>query len=351
LEEKYNCRALYYAPVDPKYFKKWEYYRVDKQMLEDVFTEVVVSNKLSICIYQIFFNRPQMVYIWWWHRSFIVILLCKILRLPTIGTGAVHMFDESGSKDFFSHSFIYRLLNRLAWRFLNVTLFISKSQYRQVVSHEKVRNPKVLKSSILSDHLSPPNFKRTSKKIKLLTVCWLTEDQIKRKSLYILLDAISKLFKDQRSLIHLTIIGGNGNGLSALEAYVGKLGLKDQVEIIVDADESEKIMAYKQADLYFQASFYEGFGNSVMEAMSYGLPALVSGYTAQPEVVGNSGLVLRQIDCPSIQEQLVYFLSLSVKERNAMRRKAYETVIEQHSYEVRFREFKKIIRDLNLEIN
>ena len=133
--------------------------------------------------------------------------------------------------------------------------------------------------------------------------------------------------------------------------YWGKLGLSDQVEIIVDANESAKIMAYKQADLYFQASFYEGFGNSVMKAMSYGLPALVSGYTAQPEVVCNRGLVLRQIDFPSIQERLVCFLSFSLKERNAMRRKAYKTVIEQHSYEVRFKEFKKINRDLNSEIN
>lgn len=351
MEEKYNCRALYFAPVDKKYFHKWEYYRVDKRMLEDTFSEVVFSNSFIKAIYFVLFSRPKLMYFWWWHRSLPIILICKIFRIRVVGTGAVHMFDESGSSDFYSKSLTFRFLNRLAWRLADATLFISKSQYRQVVSHEKVRNPIILKSSIISDHLSPPNQKKISKKIKLLTVCWLTEDQIKRKSLYILLDAISKLYEDQRSAIDLTIIGGNGNGLDRLEAYVGKLGLSDQVEIITDADESAKILAYKQADLYFQASFYEGFGNSVMEAMSYGLPALVSGYTAQPEVVGNSGLVLRQIDCPSIQEKLVYFLSLSLKERNAMRKKAFKTVIEQHSYEIRFKEFKKIIRDLNLEIN
>ena len=64
------------------------------------------------------------------------------------------MFDESGS-DFYSKSLVYRLLNRLAWRLSEATLFISRSQFRQVVSHEKVRNPKILKSSVLSDkHLT-----------------------------------------------------------------------------------------------------------------------------------------------------------------------------------------------------
>ena len=77
----------------------------------------------------------------------------------------------------------------------------------------------------------------------MLTVCWLTEDQIKRKSLYVLLDAVAKLYDDQKSAIHLTVIGGNGNGLDSLTTYVENLNLLDQVEIIVDADDAEKSCA------------------------------------------------------------------------------------------------------------
>ena len=128
MEEKYNCRALYFAPVDKKYFHKWEYYRVDKRMLEDTFSEVVFSNSFIKAIYFVLFSRPKLMYFWWWHRSLPIILICKIFRIRVVGTGAVHMFDESGSSDFYSKSVVYRLLNRLAWRLAEATLFISKSQ-------------------------------------------------------------------------------------------------------------------------------------------------------------------------------------------------------------------------------
>ena len=69
------------------------------------------------------------------------------------------------------------------------------------------------------------------------------------------MDAIAELYDDQKSAIQLTIIGGNGNGLDSLTTYIENLGLLDQVEIIVDTGDAEKILRYKQSDLYFQASF------------------------------------------------------------------------------------------------
>ena len=59
------------------------------------------------------------------------------------------MYDESGAKDFFTKSPLFRLTNRLTWRLADATLFISSSQYRQITSHEFVRNPIILKSSSL----------------------------------------------------------------------------------------------------------------------------------------------------------------------------------------------------------
>ena len=46
-----------------------------------------------------------MVYFWWFHSSLVAVLISKLLNIKVVGTGAVHMFDESGSPDFYKKSF------------------------------------------------------------------------------------------------------------------------------------------------------------------------------------------------------------------------------------------------------
>lgn len=81
------------------------------------------------------------------------------------------------------------------------------------------------------------------------------------------------------------------------------------------ADNETKNEMYQEADLYFQPSTYEGFGNSVLEAMSYGTPAIVSGLTAQPEVVKDSGYVLREISEDWIYKVILENHTLTAAER------------------------------------
>ena len=59
--------------------------------------------------------------------------------------------------------------------------------------------------------------------------------------------------------------------------------------------------------IYIYSHLGVGFGNAVMEAMSYGLPALVSRYTAQPEVVRQFGFIAMEMTASSILETLEKF--------------------------------------------
>ena len=84
-------------------------------------------------------------------RTFLICAISRLINIPTFGTGAVHMYDESGAPDFFKKSYLFRLSNKLCWKIASKVLFISNSQSRQITSHANVSNHVVLKSSSIHD--------------------------------------------------------------------------------------------------------------------------------------------------------------------------------------------------------
>ena len=63
--------------------------------------------------------------------------------------------------------------------------------------------------------------------------------------------------------------------------------------------------AYNGAAGFVYVSFYEGFGLPPLEAMSCGVPTLVSSATSLPEVVGEGALLVDPYDVGAMAEALV----------------------------------------------
>ncbi len=336
--------VIFFAPVEKQYFSKWEYYQVDLEMLELSFSEVIVCHSYWVLIKALLFRRPRLVYCWWWHRSAICVLLSRLFRVPVYITGAVHMYDESGAPDFFSKSVIYKLACRISWRLATRNLFISKSQYRQICSHEKIHNPSVLMSSLRHSY-KPVKISESMPirdgevKISLLTIVWMTKYQLKRKSIFETLEGLALLLDSGVTNFEWIIGGGKDNGSAMLEDRINQLKLENHVFMRFDLSDSEKSELYGNADLYIQPSYYEGFGNAVLEAMSFGVPAVVSRNTAQAEVIGDSGLVVEEIDAESIAHTLEKYIKFSSAERFAMRTKVHEVISDRHLFERRLQQF------------
>ena len=339
--------VLYFVPVEAEYFSKWEYYQVDKDMLSMRFSNVIVCYEFWGFLRAILFSRVDLVYCWWWHQSVVCVLLSRLLKKPVYVTGAVHMYDESGSPDFFSKSVLYRVACRVSWLFASRNLFISKSQYRQICSHEKVNNPSVLKSTLTSSY-DPSKFlgrifnKTVSEKVRLTTIVWMTKDQLKRKSVYETLDAVSILVNKGFTNFEWIIAGGAESGNEELSEKIRELNLEDYVEVQLNLSNDQKQSLYENSDLYVQPSYYEGFGNAVLEAMSFGMPAVVSRNTAQAEVVGKAGLIVEEIDGHSISEVLSEYLNLTVQGRLDMRELVKQTVLDRHLFSYRADQFSDI---------
>jgi len=70
------------------------------------------------------------------------------------------------------------------------------------------------------------------------------------------------------------------------------LGVAERVRFTGWVEESDKPALYSGATAFVFPSRYEGFGLPVLEAMSCGVPVIVSDAGSLPEVVGNAGLIV-----------------------------------------------------------
>ena len=106
-----------------------------------------------------------------------------------------------------------------------------------------------------------------------------------------------RLVVDRRPDAHLICCGimtpATGSGLAAL---VRELGLKSNVALLPSRSGVSSI--YRGLDLYVHPSRYEGFSNSLLEAMSHALPVVATNVGGTPEAVVNgvTGLMVPKDD-------------------------------------------------------
>jgi glycosyltransferase involved in cell wall biosynthesis len=86
----------------------------------------------------------------------------------------------------------------------------------------------------------------------------------------------------------LTVIG-DGILRESLERLVDELQIRQQVRFIRAVPHQEIARYYAAADVFAMATHYEGFCIPVLEAMSAGLPIVVSKIPPLVEIVGDTG--------------------------------------------------------------
>ena len=346
-------KAIFFVPVGKIYISKWEYYQVDYEALNQLFTQVVVCTS----IWQVIKNLrgTGLIYCWWWHQSAPVVLLAKLLGITTHVTGAIHMFDLSGAPDYYTKGFLFRLSAKISLALADRNLFISYDQCHQMTSHISVNNPTVVRSSLTKDSflgreeiLKQRAVYRGNRRYRFLSVVWHTHDQYKRKGVFETLMALSILKERTEFDFEWVVVGGFGDGVEKLRERVKALNLEDHVSIYLDISQEEKREWYFKSDLYIQPSWCEGFGNAVLEAMSNGLPALVSRYTAQPEVVGNTGFITLEMTPEGICQKLEEFMELTEQERRSLVDKVINRVDKEFSFSIRAGELKAVCIDSNV---
>jgi glycosyltransferase involved in cell wall biosynthesis len=111
-----------------------------------------------------------------------------------------------------------------------------------------------------------------------------------RKNYQMLIRAFKEVAKDFPH--RLIIAGGKGWLYEETLAEVNAQGLNDRVLFVGFVDDQDLPALYSDATLFVFPSLYEGFGLPILEAMSCGVPVVVSNASCMPEVAGEAALVL-----------------------------------------------------------
>lgn len=161
--------------------------------------------------------------------------------------------------------------------------------------------------------------------VTVLTVANVTP----AKRLDVLVDAFGRAQRDASAPLQLWI-AGDGPELEATEMRVRTAGLEDVVAFLGRRDDVQELMSC--ASIYALSSDHEGFPNTVLEAMTVGLPVVATDAGAVPDVVadGRTGYVVPRGDAAAFARALVA-LADDPKRRTAFGRAARDRVVAEFS--------------------
>jgi len=117
---------------------------------------------------------------------------------------------------------------------------------------------------------------------------WLAVGSIEpRKNYEMLLDALEIYRTRSENPKPLRIIGGSGWLSESLQRRMREMEKAGIVEWVGYASDEALAMAYREAFGFLCASWYEGFGMPLLEALGNGTPSITSNRTSLPEVGGD----------------------------------------------------------------
>jgi glycosyltransferase involved in cell wall biosynthesis len=125
-----------------------------------------------------------------------------------------------------------------------------------------------------------------------------------RKNIPILIKAFSIL--KNRYPLKLILAGGKGWMYDDILELPRKLSIQDRVIFTGYVDEKSILYLYNYAAVVVYPSLYEGFGLPVIEAMSCGVPVIISDIPSLREIADDAALIFN----PTDHEELAYKIEM-----------------------------------------
>ena len=164
-----------------------------------------------------------------------------------------------------------------------------------------------------------------------------------KKGINVLVDA-AKILKDEGRKFHVSLYG-IGYELQNIINQVNALDLNDCVSISPRTTDISK--PYNECNALIQPSFYESFGRTTIEAMSYKRP-VIAATTADPEKIivdGKNGFHVEPGNSRQLAEKMYYILNNS-KEAENIGVNGYKTFKSRFNGNSAKKDFTKLIYEL-----
>ena len=176
------------------------------------------------------------------------------------------------------------------------------------------------------------------RKFKIIYIGWLEEF----KGVLDLLDALVLLKKNNRHFI--CEIYGGGSLEDKIQKFIVRNNLKEYVILKGWANPKTKIKAYETSDIFILPSHFEGFPNSLLEAMSAEMPVISSNVGAVLDIVndGKDGLIFESKNVIQLLNKIELLINNPIK-RFEIAKNARKKIVENFSIDQAISKFKKIL--------
>lgn len=222
--------------------------------------------------------------------GFVAVLLAKIMKKPVVITCHGSDIHEYTEKNYPNKSRRHRVLYAIknANYLISVSSFLKERIISLGIDGTKVE---VIPNGINKERFYPIEINAARNKLKLpinkkiiLNVGVLTPI----KGTVYLINAFADLIKERDDL--LLIIIGEGPLRSELENKARSLNLEQYVQFIGFVPNEELVFWFNAADLFVLPSLGEGFGITIIESLSCGLPIVASNIGGIPEIINEDHL-------------------------------------------------------------
>lgn len=261
-----------------------------------------ISHTFFACLDLIFRRRPDVVHFHSVGPSSLILLI-KIFRPKLKVVFTFHCQDYHHQKWGRLARWYLKLGEAIGCRYADQVITISeelKKYSKEKYGVETIYIPngaeKVTETN--DDLLSSWNLKKGEYFVSISRL-------VKHKGIHYLIEAYQKLATEKK----LVIVGGG----AFTDEYVSELKklAGDKPNIIFTGNQSGKVLAqlYANAYAFVQPSEYEGLSVALLEAMSYGLPCIVSDIPANLEAVAGQALIFENKNTKDLEDKMLKMLS------------------------------------------
>jgi len=142
-----------------------------------------------------------------------------------------------------------------------------------------------------------PEFEKLRSKYKIPENYFLYVGMIKpHKNVLMLVKLFNRLKQEGKVRAALVIIGRKDKAYPVGYEELASLTTNGDIHYLPVIDPHELMVFYNQALALIHPSLYEGFGLTLLEAMSYGTPVLTTNSSSIPEVVGDAACRVNAAD-------------------------------------------------------
>jgi len=164
-----------------------------------------------------------------------------------------------------------------------------------------------------------------------------------QKDYYTAIKSMAELRK-HFSQFNYTIVG-YGKLEKKLRRWIKEFHLKDHVEVVINPENVPEY--FEKADIYLMTSIFEGLSNTVLEAMSYSLPLVITD-------VGDNSLLVENgkngfLCTPGNSGQIAGFLHElcnDYEKRIEFGKRSYEIAKTQFSFQAFQKKYKEFVEEL-----